>query len=130
MRDLVEKLNRINEAEERSSKLIATDVHVDGHDVENVSNVTLEYEFEFEHRSWGVKDVVFHPMGTVEIEADLVATDREDAKPVSVTIKLDLSKVKVQWNPGSAFYPSQLTVYANKDGTVKEAEIMVDYWTP
>ena len=122
MEDLLNRLRAVNESDDRYSKKVATDIVIDGAEVTNISEVTIQYDFELEQKSWGFNGVIFAAAGPVEIEAEV------DGK--LTTFQVDLSNADILWVPGRAFYPSQLTVYAGRDGKVNKVEINVEYWEP
>lgn len=126
MNDLIDNLRRINESDDRYKAKVDVDLHIDGVDIDSVSEVVIEYDLEFEHRSWGVKSVIFTPRSDVDIEIEATIADEE----MPITIKVDPKGMKVDWVAGGGFAPQSLYVSATRDGKIKEAELTVGYWTP
>ena len=82
--------------------------------------VTLRFNFDFEFRSWGIKDVSFDLL-TPQIVVYFKVNDAER----SVTI--DKEQIEIDWTPGQVYTVGALELYLNADLSVKEATLEVFY---
>jgi hypothetical protein len=117
---LYDKLKKVHEQED---KLFYSDVKVDASFVGKSDKlldvvdrtVRVEYQIEIEYRDFGVKDINVYPEGEVEIAVEV--SDEQDNK-TSMNIKVDMSKVRVEWQAGSGIQPLSLDIYVNENGEV------------
>lgn len=124
MDDLLKNLRAVNESESRYRAKVDVDLHIDGVEIESVSDVVIEYDLEFEGRSWGVKDVDIVLSGDTKIEVEIAG----EKSPITVT--MSLSDAKISWTPGHRYAPQIINIVATKDGRVQEAEIVMEYLVP
>jgi len=75
--------------------------------------VKVFYDIEVEHRSWGIKGIDVSPRGEVEIGFYLDGEEK--------TVTVDLSDIKIEWEKGSGYAVSNLSVAIDKDLNIKEA---------
>lgn len=79
------------------------------------TDVRVEYQIDVEHRDFGIKDINVYPQGEILIDAEV--SDEQDNK-TPIQIKVDMSKVRVEWQAGSGVQPLGLEVSVNENGEV------------
>lgn len=131
---LYDNLKKVHEQED---KLFYSNVRVDIYhagaqnkmiDVADGS-VRVEYQIEIEYRDFGIKDINVYPEGEVTIEAEIV--DEKNNK-TPMTIKVDMSKVRVEWQEGSGIQPLSMDIAVNENGEVdyEKSYIAFTYHNP
>lgn len=71
---------------------------INGNDIDwaTCGNITLNYQIDMEHRSWGIKDISLYDIkGPSEIEIE-VTPQVEDAEDVYVTVPLDWENIEIE----------------------------------
>lgn len=92
-------------------------------------NVRVEYQIDVEYRDFGIKDVNVYPQGEILIDAE-VLDDRNNR--TSLQIKIDMSKVRVEWIAGSGVQPLDMNILINENGEVdyERSYIQFTYHVP
>jgi len=124
MEDLLNRLRAVNESDKHYRAKVDVDLHVEGVEIESVSDVVIEYELNFESRDWGVKDVDLMLFGNTEIEFQIAG------EKAPITIQMHLSDASVSWVAGHRYAPQSVSIVATKDGQIQEAEIIMEYLVP
>ena len=71
---------------------------INGNDIDwaTCGNITLNYQIDMEHRSWGIKDISLYDIkGPSEIEIE-ITPQVEDAEDVYVTVPLDWENIEIE----------------------------------
>jgi hypothetical protein len=79
------------------------------------SKVEINYTFEVDFRSWGISSIKPIMYGSIEI--DTVKIDFE-CKETPISVLVDLSRLELNWVPGTCYRPDDILIYLNKDGKV------------
>ena len=89
-------------------------------DIEYNEKVDITYAISEEYKSWGINNI--------DIEVDpieLSYTREEDGKEMELLVVPE-----IEWISGKQYIPSDLDVYLNADGSIKEATLNVYFIDP
>jgi len=128
-------LDKLNEAmDEGFTHSVKVDLSVDQPDKDAWfdydlidDQVRLDFEFEQEQRSWGIKGIEFNlrtPSITLAYEIH-TGEEGDDREEKSVVVKKE--DIQIEWVPGHAYTVGDLEVYLNQDGSLREATLEVYY---
>lgn len=126
MDDLLKNLRAVNESDDRYSTKVEVDVHIEGVEIESVSDLTIQYDLNFESREWGIKDVDFVPRGDADIDVEVMVAGNKNP----ITVRIDPKNAKISWVPGHRYAPQSVNIVATKDGKVGSVEIVMEYLVP
>jgi len=116
----------INEADDRGSSEYNSseiDLEINSGDgsVSGPDKIRIDYRFDLEWRSWGIKDIEIAL--NVNPQFDVTLLDGENSE---VTVPFE--NINITWVPGKHYIPLSLSVEIDEDsGDVKSADLNVSY---
>lgn len=84
--------------------------------------VSLQFDFDIEYRSWGIKDMGFRILsGSVDIDVEMDGEEK--------IVRVPLDNVKIDWLEGAAFIPVELSVSAEeRDGEIVVSDVILEVY--
>ena len=119
MDDTYNKARAVTEQEEdKYSGKVSIDVNTtSGKRAEStVGELNIPYTIEFEYRDWGIKGMTVTMQDTIDLDVVMFGEDGETETPI--TIKVDLSKLKIEWVGEGQVAPRSLELYIDDKGEV------------
>ncbi len=128
MREIVEKLSNLNEADENYSINVDTvSVYVDGlkdgEEEQSPDSIRISYDIEIEYRDWGIKDITVTPRGRVEFDVEIVDAEDNHVDTIEVLFDFDAVDWHIDWLPGSGYAAESLTIRINREGGVEDVAV-------
>ena len=89
----------------------------------------VNYRLDIEYRTFGIKSITVIPEG--EIEIDYIGIDNAEVEHQK-TIKVDASKLAIEWTEGGSLSPYELHIEIDKEGNIdyKRSYINFTYVKP
>ena len=89
-------------------------------DIEHNDKVDIAYVIALEYKSWGINniDLVVDPISLSYVR-------EEDGKEIEIVVEPE-----IEWISGKQLIPSDLDVYLEKDGSIREATLNVYFIDP
>ena len=126
MDDLLNRLRKVNEANDRGSSEynstdvdLSVDMNVDDVEVIAPDKLHLDYGFNLDWRTWGIKDI------EIELNVDPQFDVTVDGESIEITVPV--ASINISWTPGKHYIPSILSVVIDRTGKVNSAELVVYY---
>ncbi len=96
---------------------------------EDPSATRVTFTLDIEERDYGIKGIA-----TIIRAVDPITyteTDRNSDKPgAEKKISIDPDMVKIEWVPGSGFYPQGLAIHIDERGMVDSVDISMTFFDP
>ena len=129
MRDIYEKLNEADETYtvEVEDVFVEVDGLAENEDSRYSGSAQVSFDIDIDFRSWGIKDISIIPRDRVNFEFEIV--DAEGNVVDTLEVDFDFVDVdwKIGWTSGSGYAIDSLEVLVNRDGTVKNVELIMYY---
>jgi len=89
-------------------------------DIVDAEDIFVTYTLDIDARSWGIKGIDCIPKGEVEVRVACTkyGVGDEGDKEFDRTFKVDLSKLKVQYDAAQVIAPSEVELYIGPDHEV------------
>lgn len=101
----------------------------DNYDINAPRKVSITYRMEFEHRSWGIKNIDVSVVKPIVISYELVkwGEDKDETTPVELTISPDQLEYEWEHQSGSGIVIDMLSVNVTMDGKTDGGVVSVSY---
>jgi len=130
MNDSYNRMKKLSEQDDKYSTAVDVEIYIDDHgSYAESSKVTIPFNIDVEHRSWGIKGIDISVYG--EITVPYIETD-EEGNETDKEMKVDLSKIKTEWVEGKSYAPSQLSIHVDANGNVNydKSYLELEYLVP
>jgi hypothetical protein len=119
--ELYTKIRKLNEQETENMYEADVAVNVDVLDNPNLDvavelkKIDIKYELQLDRRDWGIGGFTAYPQGVADVRIE--TTDENDNKK-EMDLKVDMSKVRVEWESGRSIAPIDLNLFIHANGEV------------
>jgi hypothetical protein len=100
---------------------IDVSVHLPGLETGGAIKAVVEWQLDMELRSWGLKELGAYFSGRplmLDFEVEPIETGEELPETRVMTLQVDMSQIKIEWERAGYMAPVSMDIYADANGVI------------